>query len=289
MKTLQTVFACLSVLLVVACSNEELSENATPEFKIVSSITPVTRTPQLNSDGSGRFEKGDVNTLFFHDKEELLHTFDYSNGQRYYWSDLNLPATLTHCYLSATYPQVSTSTPSHFSWDVLKNYPTSDFLVAIPVEININSGSPIRLSFSHVLHRLSVELTSGEPNVTDDILQQGEIVVRHFQPVAILDLLAGKAVSASGNLAELNANGKQTTFIIPAQNVGSAEVVIRLNERQHVFRLADLQLNGMDLKNLESGKTLTLKIKVSKSSFTIVGQTISGWGSQGEFEDSIII
>ena len=290
MKALKALSFGLLLLSATACGNDEPGELATAEFKVVSAIAPVSRAPQLTPDGAGHFVKGDVNTLLFHHNgQQLLQTFSYTYGSRYYWADVHLPAGVKQCQLSATYPPVSAPAPQHYEWDVRSAQPTADFLMAAPVDVQAFTSSPIRLSFSHAMHNLAVELQSGDASISDEQLGQASVACRNFQPVAVLNLLEGKAVGVKGNLMESTATGKRVKFIIPAQPVGAMEVVVRLADREGIFRLADSQLNGAALQRLESGKTLTLKIKVNKSSFTIVGQSISGWDSQGEFEDSIII
>ena len=290
MKAFKVLGFGLLMLSAMACSNDELSEVPTTEFKVVSAITPVSRAPQLTPDGGGHFMKGDVNTLFFHQGDgQLLQTFDYTYGSRYYWADVHLPAGVKSCQLSACYPPVKTSSPQHFEWDVRTAQTTADFLVAFPVDVQLFTSSTISLSFSHAMHNLAVELLKGDDSITDEQLNQATVICRNYQPVAVLNLLEGKAVAAKGEKTASEKSGKAVNFIIPAQSVGTMEVVVRMGDREGIFRLSDSQLNGTTLQQLESGKTLTLKIKVSKSSFTIVGHGISGWGSQGEFEDSIII
>lgn len=290
MKVLKALSACCLLLSSMACSNDDFTADTSTAFQVVSSIAPVSRAPQFNSDGSGNFVKGDVNTLFFHNGEQqLLSAFDYTYGSFYYWADVQLPHGVTDCLVSACYPQVVTKTPEHFEWNVLEAQPTADILVAAPTRVTAYASPTIRLSFSHLLHQLAVELQPGDESVSADVLSQAVVECRGFQPVAVLNLLEGRTLSATGHTATLTRQGDATRFMIPAQPAGVIEVVVKLEGRSATFKLAESQLNGMNLQQLESGKTLTLKIKVNKNSFTIVGQNISGWGSQGEFDDSIMI
>jgi len=56
------------MLLLVACGNGEDALYEQPRFSIRSDIQGVTRIPVLDGDGRGYFIEGDVNTVFFQDR-----------------------------------------------------------------------------------------------------------------------------------------------------------------------------------------------------------------------------
>ena len=290
MKNLQVLFLCLSAIVLAACSNEEMPGASKSELNVISSIAPMKRAPQLDESGAGSFKTGDKNTLFFQSAEgSHLLTFDYTYGEKYYWMDLELPKETETCKISACYPAVTTGTPATFAWDVIKEKSNSDFLFATPILAQTNSSSPVRLTFSHAMHKLAVELIADGTSVSAEELAVAELSCNNFKPTANLNLLEGKAVSASGSLAKLDAKGAKSSFIIPAQPTGTMEIAVKLGDRTATYKLSSCQVKGQPLTELLSGQSFTLKIRVSKNSFTIVGQDISGWGNQGEFEDSIII
>ena len=287
MKSLKVLCACFAALAFVACNQDDSVESA--EFKLVSSINSLTRTPELDGNGAGRFVNGDQNSLFFHNGSRTLYSFNYEYGQTYYWDDIKVPAETQNSSLSACYPTVSATDPKNFDWNVESHAGSSDFLFAAPVNVKINSASPVSLVFTHALHKLVVELVPDGTSVTEDMLAQSEIQVRNFHPVATLNLLEAKAVAAKGNLTNASAKSKKASFILPAQEVGTMEVLVKVGERTAVYKLSACEVAGESLKNLASGKTFSLKIKVSQNAFTIIGQNISGWDNQGSFEGSVII
>ena len=69
------------MLLLVACGNGEDALYEQPRFSIRSDIQGVTRIPVLDGDGRGYFIEGDVNTVFFQDrnilKSQHIHPLRY--------------------------------------------------------------------------------------------------------------------------------------------------------------------------------------------------------------------
>lgn len=291
MKMLKSMCACLMGLFLMGCSsdNEENVVETSPEFSVVSMISPLLRAPQLDASGAGQFVTGDKNTLFFQTAEhKALQTFVYTYGSTYHWSDIKLPQEVKECGISACYPEVQTENPAQFRWDIRQQGENSDFLVAAPVSVVRNTNTPVHLQFRHAMHKLMVELTAKE-GVSQALLDRAVISCRNFKPVAVLDLLEGKAASAEGELSSQQSDGKSASFVLPAQEVGGMEVAVKVDGRDFVTRLADCKIAGTAVTSLESGKTLLLRIEVGQESFSVSGQNIAGWGEQGSIDDTIIL
>ena len=232
MKMVKLLSVCFAFFMLASCSNDE--ESTASEFKIVSSVLS-TRAPQLDESGAGKFVEGDENTVFFHTKAgKLLHSMNYVYGNRYLWENFGLPQEVTACQVSACYPTVTTNTPESFEWNVVNEGARADFLFAAPVEGNTLSSAPVVLAFSHALHALKVELKATEASVTEDMLASAEITCRNFYPAARLNLLEGKSVGTAGELAALKKTGKKAVFMVPAQTVGSMQVVVKIGSREKV-------------------------------------------------------
>ena len=105
----------------------------------------------------------------------------------------------------------------------------------------------------------------------------------------MIDLLSAEVKGASGTMARLESTGVESAFILPPQTVGTIEVKVELEDRSQTFRLSECKVNSSFLTQLQSGKFFTLVISVSRGSFTITGQDIDPWGSQGEANGDIII
>lgn len=281
---------CLTVLVLGACSEENVENKpAASEFRIVSSVRAV-RAPQLNENGAGNFVDGDQNSVFFHtSNNKSLHKLTYEYGEKYFWNDFNLPQEVESCQISACYPVVTTATPENFAWDIQQQNNTRDFLLSAPADANTQSSKPVTLTFSHALHQLVVTLKSEADGITDDMLSKAEITCRNLHPVANLNLLKGKPINASGELISLTETGKKVSFIVPAQHVGSMEIAIKLGNREKTYPLASCQVNGKPLTELEYGKSFTLNIGVNEEHLFIIGQDINGWDNQGSADGTITI
>lgn len=280
--------ACLSVMVLGACS-EDVVENKPAEFRIISSVH-ATRAPQLDANGAGKFNDDDQNSVFIHTSDNnLLKNFTYVYGKNYFWEDFRLPQEVKQCEVSACYPVVTTDTPENFAWDIEKQSNMPDFLMAAPVSADTQSSSPVVLTFSHALHQLRVILKPETESITEEMLSKAEISCRNLYPVANLNLLQGKPVSASGDRTSLSRTGKEVSFIIPEQPVENMEIVIRLKDREKVFQLSSCTINGQPLTRLEYGKSFTLNIGVNEENVFIIGQEISGWEDQGSADNTIII
>lgn len=275
----------------VGCNDTEPMDQTPerPRFRIEESIEGLSRTPQLDQNGAGRFSDGDRNTLFFHAPgDDRFTTFAYTYGQVYYWNDLALPEGADRVVVAACYPEVETSSPRSFEWNTLQNN-DKDLLLGISSEVRPNDGQAVAIPFRHALHKLDVELEADGKTITGEELANASVVCRKFLPVAVVDLLEARTTGATGSLAELEGKGARTGFVVPAQMVGEMELEVSLGRIRKVFRFADFEVGGVKLTELKSGSRFAVKLRVSKSTFTVVDQNIAGWDDQGQVEDSIII
>lgn len=139
------------------------------------------------------------------------------------------------------------------------------------------------------MHRLVVALEADGATITNGDLADAKVTVARFYPESVINLFTATVEDVSGSVAQMQAKGTGVSFILPPQPVGDIEVKIEVNSYAQVFKLSDLKVASSPLTHLESGKAFTLKVRVSKSSFTITGQGIGPWGSQGEANGEIII
>ena len=291
---------CAVALCCAACEKENIYEGTpeqqetTPtEFKInsiISQTEPKTRAPQLDGNGAGTFTTGDKNTLLFlTDAQEVVTSFEYTYGNSYYWSDLQLPADMKSGKVTAWYPAVGTKTPQAFEWNVTKEA-NPDLLVAAPVAIQTEQESAIQLTFKHKMHKLHVEVVSGDASVTESDLANASITCRNYFPTVSVNLIEGTTGAVSGELQNKTVSNPKADFLLPAQAAGTIEVAVNVKNKTNVFKIAETVINGQAVKELESGKTLSLIITVTKSEMKLtIGTEIDGWENQGEKNDNIII
>ena len=202
------------MLLLVACGNGEDALYEQPRFSIRSDIQGVTRIPVLDGDGRGYFIEGDVNTVFFQDRNgKLLKEISYTYGNTYYWSDFQLENATDGLLVSACYPPVKADRPTDFSWDVTSsNLAIADFLAASPVEVIQGVTTDVVLKFNHLMHKIVVKLKADGTTVTEEDLSKAKISIYNFRPTAVIDLLSAEVKGASGTMARLESTGVESAF-----------------------------------------------------------------------------
>ncbi len=286
-------FTCLLISMLTGCNNSSdiHTESETSVFTLSGIISPVSKAPQLNADGAGVFTDGDQNRVFIlSEGESIMNSFLYTYGQKYYWGDLPLTSQSDNLSISACYPAIETDSPDHFEWDTKDSHNLMvDFLYAIPANVRKGTTVPIELTFNHALHKLKINIQADGKTMTDEQIAGIVVKCRDVQPIAHLNLLKGKVISASGQLCNFESKGPKTEFIIPAQEIGTMNLLIQLGNREQVYDLSKCSIDGTSLTKLESGKCFVFNLTVSQKEFIITGQEISGWENQGEIDDSIMM
>ena len=294
MKKIYLQTFCLGILSLglAACSSNDqdaLQDDVT--FSIAASIQGITRAPQLDATGAGTFANGDVNTLFFQNGNGALEkTFSYTHGNSYYWNDLGLDHPIDGLKVSACYPPADAANPQAYTWDVTsaKNL-TPDLLAAPATALKQNVTEQVNLKFNHLMHQFAVKLETDGTSVAPSSLNTAVLTLSQWLPAATINLLTAEVLNATGAPTQKVLTGGKGSFILPPQSVGEIKLNVQVENHTQTFKLSDIQIDGKPVNRLESGKILSLTIKVSKESFTITGQTINGWESQGEANGEIII
>lgn len=293
MKKIYLQTFCLGILLpgLTACSNAQDTLQDDVTFSIAANIRGITRAPQLDATGAGSFAKGDVNTLFFQNGNGALEkTFSYTHGNSYYWNDLELKQPIDGLKVSACYPPAEAANPQAYTWDVTseKNL-TPDLLAAPAQSVQQNVTQQVNLKFHHLMHQFAVKLEADGTTVTPSSLNTAVLTLSQWLPAASVNLLTAEVLNATGTPTQKALTGDKGSFILPPQSVGEIQLNVQVDNHTQTFKLSDIQIDGKPVNRLESGKTLSLTIQVSKGSFTITGQAINGWESQGEANGEIII
>lgn len=277
---------CAIAALTTACSEENDSKE---EFKISAIVAPLTRAPQLNENGEGKFTNGDQNTLFFFTNDtKPISTFLYTYGHTYFWNDLKLPTNETEFTLTGCYPPVKEVTGSNILWNASIDNAQNELLFSAPQKVQKGATANIPLTFKHVLHKICIELVTDKTSITDEMEKDARIECRNVLPIAHISLKEGRSTNASGIKTSFSYAGKKAYFVIPPQQTGNIEIGIHINQKEFNYRLSEKLINGNPLQELKEGFALTIKIAVSNESFSILGQEINAWEEQGEITDSII-
>ena len=131
----------------------DLSGNS-GKISIVASIASQTRAPQLGSDGSGSFQKGDKMTLCVTGGAAPVVT-DYAYELDFLkWPDFGLSEEVSQVTFSACYPTQKVEKDGTFEFNSFKA-PYGDLLIATAQPVEVGTSETVALTFCHALHRLN--------------------------------------------------------------------------------------------------------------------------------------
>ena len=125
----------------------DLSGNS-GKISIVASIASQTRTPQLGSDGSGSFEKGDKMTLCVAEGSTYAAT-DYAYEVDFLkWPDFGFSDEVSQVTFSAFYPTQQVEQDGTFEFNSFKA-PYGDLLIATAQPVEVGTSETVALSVMH--------------------------------------------------------------------------------------------------------------------------------------------
>ena len=285
MKTFR-IISILSVCAIAAACNK--SNTCTDTGFTVKGTILSTKAPSLDATGAGSFSEGDKISLFFNTAGLTIYS-GYTFGEKNYWNDLEIPSGTSSVSATGCYPAVPSETPDNFIFDCSTENGETDFLAGEKVQVSPFLTQSIEMSFKHILHKLSVSLEASGDGISAEDLKGATVSCSGVLPKAAMNLLEGTAGKASGTPHEFRKTGDKTHFITPPQATDDIKIKISVAGRDYTMSGQDFSVNGQKVTYLYSGQTLSVKIKVSKSSFSVIGQTIGSWTSQGEINGEIEI
>lgn len=242
----------------------------------------------LAPDGSGSFDASDVLGLYATTGGTAkLTNASYTAGSTLYWDDLSTTAPVT---FAAYYPHTATvADPAAYAFNVA-TATEKDLLLATPD--TRSKGETVKLAFGHAMHRLVVKLTSSA--FTGEELAAATFTLKGMKSTAAVNILTGTvdAAAASGS----DAYAAQTVdkpFVVAPQAVttGADWIVITMDGKQYTYKMPAQITNAagtaIDLKELESGKTLTLNLAITRDGITLTTGDIAAWDTQGKIDGEI--
>lgn len=147
----------------------DLSGNS-GKISIVASVASQTRAPQLGSDGSGSFQKGDKMTLCVTGGAAPVVT-DYAYEVDFLqWPDFGLSEDVSQVTFSACYPTQKVEQDGTFEFNSFKSS-YDDLLLAAAQPVEVGTSEAVSLTFRHALHRLNWEIQPGKGYTEDDLSQ----------------------------------------------------------------------------------------------------------------------
>ena len=297
----------LATLALVACTDEdEVQSNILPKgaVHLTAQIEGVqTRAPQLDAEGKGNFEQGDVWGMYaYTDTAAAGENREYKYQQTVlYWKDLSETSPVT---FSAHYPRITEAiaNPAAYMYTPIKLNKTDDLLYATATA---SKGGTVELTFKHLMHRLIIKLTAGEGMTGTDLTtalinsagKDGDYTM--YAGVEI-NLLTGEVDydRYEGMVQHTNENRGNADWKVAPQDLrADAEWLrIKVGEDTWYYNVpANLNSNSSHPTRLESGKQLTLNLTLKKNQQTgqteveLSGSEISGWSNGGTITDDVVI
>lgn len=264
----------------------DLSGNS-GKISIVASVASQTRTPQLGSDGSGSFEKGDKMTLCITGGAAPVVT-DYAYEVDFLqWPDFGLSEDVSQVTFSACYPTQKVEQDGTFEFNSFNSY-DDDLLLAAAQPVEVGTSEAVSLTFRHALHRLNLEIQPGKGYTEDDLSQLSCIF--SAKTTCVVDAVKGSVKEVKDEQGSLTVTGAKASFYLVPQATDGISFTLTLGgETKHFTLDALFKQSGNPQVALESGKSCTLTLKVGRDGITVSGGSIGAWEDQATADGEVVI
>lgn len=276
-------------LTATSCSNE-LPENVPASDGVIhieANVSPQTRSPQLDSDGSGTFAKGDALSIFVAGNGTTV-TANYAYASDLLtWSQLGLPEDVKQVTFAACYPQPTTVKDGTFEFNTL-TAPEKDLLLAPAQPVSVGTAETVRLTFGHALHNLNLNFVPGNGYTDSDI--RSLTLACQAKTTCVMDAAQGTIQKVNEETGDYQATGNTASFYLVPQATDAISLTIGIQNESKKITLDNLlQQLGSQQTELQGGKRCSLTLKVGREGITIEGATIGAWGDQVTADGEVVI
>lgn len=264
----------------------DLSGNS-GKISIVASIASQTRIPQLGSDGSGSFQKGDKMTLCVTGGAAPVVTDYVYEVDFLKWPDLGLSEDVSQVTFSACYPTQKVEQDGTFEFNSFKSS-YDDLLLAAAQPVEVGTSEAVSLTFRHALHRLNLEIQPGKGYTEDDLSQLSCIF--SAKTTCVVDAVKGSVKEVKDEQGSLTVTAAKASFYLVPQATDGISFTLTLgSETKHFTLDALFKQSGNPQAALESGKSCTLTLKVGRDGITVSGGSIGAWEDQATADGEVVI
>lgn len=256
-------------------------------------IEALTRSPHLETDGSGSFSDGDVFSLTVSTSGSYIKMTDYTMpSTSLYWEDLKLPDETAEVSFAGCYPKHDKEMGHTFVFNVNDAQgEEKDLLLAPAVKVRVGNTAAIHLPFYHAMHRLVIKYKSTD--YTDKDLQAIQTTLSGTVE-CLVDLTTGSISEAESVTQESYApqTGKEISTLVVPQEKSKVSLQIKIGNETKSYNLSELPretAEGQDISRLEGGKQLVIELNINKKGISVSGVTIQGWETQGNVSGDITI
>lgn len=291
MKKMNYIYGCLAaVCLMASCSGHtnEPAVVASPAINLKTAVAPLTRVPQLNDDGSGNFNTGDVISVFVDANNQKTIKADYAQGSSFItWDDLNLPAGTHEVTFASCYPKQEISSDGTFEFNT-HTAEYKDLLLSKAQKVTVGTTSPIVLTFNHALHMLNLTFATDGSYTTEEL--EKLTVTCRAKTTCVVNAVTGAVGEIKTSTADYVSEGPQTTFYLVPQPTQDIMLTVRINQLDKVFKLSELlDTLGNSQTNLQGSKRCNIALTVGKDGISLQGGSIGAWEDQVTAEGDITI
>ena len=284
------LYVLLAASLTAASCSNELPENAPASDGVIhieANVSPQTRSPQLDSNGSGTFAKGDGLSIFVAGNGTTV-TANYAYASDLLtWSQLGLPEDVKQVTFAACYPQPTTVKDGTFEFNTL-TAPEKDLLLAPAQPVSVGTAETVRLTFGHALHNLNLNFVPGNGYTDSDI--RSLTLVCQAKTTCVVDAAQGTILKVNEETGDYQATGNTASFYLAPQATDAISLTIGIQNESKKITLDNLlQQLGSQQTELQGGKRCSLTLKVGREGITIEGATIGAWGDQVTADGEIVI
>lgn len=284
------LYVLLAASLTAASCSNELPENAPASDGVIhieANVSPQTRSPQLDSDGSGTFAKGDALSIFVAGNGTTV-TANYAYASDLLtWSQLGLPEDVKQVTFAACYPQPTTVKDGTFEFNTL-TAPEKDLLLAPAQPVSVGTAETVRLTFGHALHNLNLNFVPGNGYTDSDI--RSLTLACQAKTTCVVDAAQGTIQKVNEETGDYQATGNTASFYLVPQATDAISLTIGIQNESKKITLDNLlQQLGSQQTELQGGKRCSLTLKVGREGITIEGATIGAWGDQVTADGEVVI
>lgn len=284
------LYVLLAASLTAASCSNELPENVPASDGVIhieANVSPQTRSPQLDSNGSGTFAKGDGLSIFVAGNGTTV-TANYAYASDLLtWSQLGFPEDVKQVTFAACYPQPTTVKDGTFEFNTL-TAPEKDLLLAPAQPVSVGTAETVRLTFGHALHNLNLNFVPGNGYTDSDI--RSLTLVCQAKTTCVVDAAQGTILKVNEETGDYQATGNTASFYLAPQATDAISLTIGIQNESKKITLDNLlQQLGSQQTELQGGKRCSLTLKVGREGITIEGATIGAWGDQVTADGEIVI
>ncbi|WP_302458793.1 fimbrillin family protein [Mediterranea massiliensis] len=284
------LYVLLAASLTAASCSNELPENVPASDGVIhieANVSPQTRSPQLDSNGSGTFAKGDGLSIFVAGNGTTV-TANYAYASDLLtWSQLGLPEDVKQVTFAACYPQPTTVKDGTFEFNTL-TAPEKDLLLAPAQPVSVGTAETVRLTFGHALHNLNLNFVPGNGYTDSDI--RSLTLVCQAKTTCVVDAAQGTILKVNEETGDYQATGNTASFYLAPQATDAISLTIGIQNESKKITLDNLlQQLGSQQTELQGGKRCSLTLKVGREGITIEGATIGAWGDQVTADGEVVI